>query len=145
MATDLAGNAWVNPGEDLNGDSVISTDEVNGVDDDNGFVDDFHSWAPVYQDNRFINAGSFHGTHVAGTIGAVGNNGIGTPIVAQKVKIINVMMFDEFGGSSSAISLKDSNIFQAYLIKALRLSRLITVGVVDPQSLMRQVMLLSWK
>ena len=68
---DLAGNAWVNPGEDLNGDGVISTDEVNGVDDDqNGFVDDFHGWAPVYQDNRFINAGGFHGTHVAGTIGA---------------------------------------------------------------------------
>ena len=104
---DLAGNAWVNPGEDLNGDGVISTDEVNGVDDDqNGFVDDFHGWAPVYQDNRFINAGSFHGTHVAGTIGAVGNNGIGVSGVAQKVKIINVMMFDEFGGSSSAAILE---------------------------------------
>ena len=104
---DLAGNAWVNSGEDLNGDGVISADEVNGVDDDqNGFVDDFHGWAPVYQDNRFINAGSFHGTHVAGTIGAVGNNGIGVSGVAQKVKIINVMMFDEFGGSSSAAILE---------------------------------------
>ena len=104
---DLAHNAWVNSGEDLNGDGLISADEVNGVDDDqNGFVDDFHGWAPVYQDNRFINDGSFHGTHVAGTIGAVGNNGIGVSGVAQKVKIINVMMFDEFGGSSSAAILE---------------------------------------
>jgi subtilisin family serine protease len=104
---DLAHNAWVNSGEDLNGDGVISADEVNGVDDDqNGFVDDFHGWAPVYQDNRYINAGSFHGTHVAGTVGAVGNNGIGVSGVAQKVKIINVMMFDEFGGSSSAAILE---------------------------------------
>ena len=52
---DLVNQAWVNPGEDLNGDGIISEDEVNGIDDDqNGFVDDFHGWSPVYESNIFV-------------------------------------------------------------------------------------------
>ncbi len=102
---DLANNAWVNSGEDLNGDGQITPDEMNGIDDDNnGYVDDFYGWSAVYNDNSFLNPGSFHGTHVAGIIGAEGNNGIGVTGVAQDVSIISVMIFDEYG-STDAISI----------------------------------------
>ncbi|MBO6792298.1 MAG: S8 family serine peptidase [Balneolaceae bacterium] len=99
---DLYENRWVNPGEDLNGDGMISDDEWNGIDDDgNGYVDDFWGWSPAYNDNSFLNPGSFHGTHVAGILGAQGNNGIGVSGVAQDVKIINVMIFNEWGGTDA--------------------------------------------
>lgn len=102
---DLASNAWVNPGEDLNGDGEISPDEWNGVDDDgNGYADDFWGWSAVYNDNSFLNDGSFHGTHVAGILGAQGDNTVGISGVAQDVSIISVMIFDEFG-STDAISI----------------------------------------
>lgn len=65
---DLVDNIWVNPGE-IPG---------NGVDDDgNGYIDDVHGWN-VAQENGDVDAcGDSHGTHVAGTVSARGNNGIG--------------------------------------------------------------------
>ncbi|MBO6620979.1 MAG: S8 family serine peptidase [Balneola sp.] len=102
---DLRDNAWVNLGEDINDDGVITEDDINGIDDDgNGYPDDFWGWSAVYNDNSFLNPGSFHGTHVAGILGAQGNNGIGVSGVAQDVSIISVMIFDEFG-FTDAISI----------------------------------------
>jgi PKD repeat protein len=99
---DLVNQAWVNPGEDLNGDGIIQADEVNGIDDDgNGFPDDFHGWSSIYNDNSYMNPGSFHGTHVAGTVGAEGGNGIGVSGVTQDVKMVSVMIFDEFGSTTA--------------------------------------------
>jgi|GEM_PF-754826 len=99
---DLADNAWVNPGEDLNGNGVIDIDEMNGIDDDaNGFVDDFWGWSPILDTNDFLNSGSFHGTHVAGIAGAQGNNATGVSGVSQDVSIISVMIFDDFGFTNS--------------------------------------------
>lgn len=89
---DLVDNAWVNTGE-IPG---------NGMDDDgNGYVDDVHGWSSIYNDPSFLNSGSFHGTHVAGIIGAEGDNGIGISGVAHNVSLINVMIFDEFGGTDA--------------------------------------------
>jgi subtilisin family serine protease len=68
---DLAGNIWKN------------TSEVpaNGLDDDNnGYVDDINGYDFVV-DRGSISA-HFHGTHVAGTIAAVSNNGIGVSGIA---------------------------------------------------------------
>jgi subtilisin family serine protease len=67
---DLADHIWTNPGESGGGK------ETNGEDDDtNGFVDDVHGWDFVSDDNT-VAAGE-HGTHVAGTIAGVTNNGLG--------------------------------------------------------------------
>ncbi len=65
---DLAANIWFNPGE-IPG---------NGVDDDNnGYVDDINGWNVRLESPNVEPCGSDHGTHVAGTAGARGNNGIG--------------------------------------------------------------------
>ena len=86
---DLAANIWTNPGEIPN----------NGIDDDgNGYVDDVNGWDFFHDDKTvFDGAGNFpvdqtdsHGTHVAGTIGAVGNNGTGVVGVNWNVKLMSL-------------------------------------------------------
>ena len=77
---DLAGQAWVNPGE---------SGGVSGVDDDdNGYVDDVNGWDFCHDDNTVHDVNDdFHGTHVAGTIAAK-LDGSGIVGVAPDVKIM---------------------------------------------------------
>jgi hypothetical protein len=87
---DLAGNMWTNPLE-----------VANGVDDDgNGYVDDIHgincidteaASDPTPQDRNG------HGTHVAGSIAAVGNNGVGVTGVAWRASIMALRFLDARG------------------------------------------------
>jgi subtilisin family serine protease len=91
---DLAANAWVNPGEIAG----------NGVDDDgNGFVDDVHGWSFYDGSNATFNPSGedLHGTHVAGSIGAVGNNAIGVTGVAWHVKIMSLKFLGGSQGKGS--------------------------------------------
>jgi subtilisin family serine protease len=84
---DLASNAWVNPGEIPN----------NGIDDDgNGYIDDVYGWNFVDNNNKPLDDNG-HGTHVAGTIGAVGNNGIGVVGVAWNTQIAALKFLDANG------------------------------------------------
>jgi len=84
---DLQANIWTNPGE-IPG---------NGIDDDgNGFVDDVNGWDFGDLDNNPADDNG-HGTHVAGIIGAVGNNGIGVAGVAWNVSILPIKAVDESG------------------------------------------------
>jgi subtilisin family serine protease len=84
---DLRDNIWMNPGETPG----------NGVDDDgNGFVDDVRGWDFVQNDATPLDFNG-HGTHVAGTIGAEGNNGIGVTGVNWDVSIMPVRAADTFG------------------------------------------------
>jgi subtilisin family serine protease/methionine-rich copper-binding protein CopC len=87
---DLAANMWVNPGE-IPG---------NRRDDDgNGYVDDVHGYDVVNNDGDPMDDNN-HGTHVAGTIGAVGNNGVGVTGIAWNVRIMAVKCFDAQGSGS---------------------------------------------
>ena len=73
--------------EDLN--CWINTREIpnNGIDDDNnGYIDDYHGWN-AYNHNGYVGANR-HGTHVAGIIGAVGNNQTGVCGVNWNVKVL---------------------------------------------------------
>ncbi len=90
---DLASNAGVNPGEIAG----------NGVDDDgNGFVDDVYGWDFDGNNNSvFDGTGDDHGTHVAGTIGGVGNNGKGVSGVCHSVKLLNAKFLGSRGGTSA--------------------------------------------
>jgi subtilisin family serine protease len=90
---DLAANAGTNPGEIPN----------NGIDDDNnGYIDDVYGWNFDGNNNSvFDSAGDTHGTHVAGTIGGVGGNGIGVAGVCWNVKIISGKFLGTNGGTSA--------------------------------------------
>lgn len=93
---DLNANMWTNPGEVAG----------NGIDDDrNGVVDD------VYGFNALLNSGdpkddNLHGTHCAGTIGAVGNNSIGVVGVNQRVKLMGLKFLDRTGSGSLSNAIK---------------------------------------
>jgi hypothetical protein len=72
---DLKGNIWVNPGEDINNDGVVwDLSDMNGIDDDgNGYIDDLSGW-DFATDNNNVNGTYFHGTVVAGIVGAETND-----------------------------------------------------------------------
>ena len=87
---DLKANMWVNTGE-IPG---------NGIDDDgNGVIDDVYGYN-AFADNGNPLDGHSHGTHCAGTIGAVGNNGEGVTGVMQNARMMAVKIFSD-GGSTS--------------------------------------------
>ena len=94
---DLAANIWVNPLETA-GDR-IDNDNNGRVDDINGW-DFFNKDATVFDGaaNPAIDA---HGTHVSGTIGAVGGNGIGVAGVNWNVKIVSAKFLGPTGGFTS--------------------------------------------
>ncbi|MCM2321883.1 MAG: S8 family serine peptidase [Oligoflexia bacterium] len=96
---DLAANLWTNPEESY----------ADGVDGDgNGFADDSHGWNFV-GDNNDIMDENLHGTHVAGIIGAVGNNGIGVSGVCWRASLAAVKFLDAdgVGTSSDAVDAID--------------------------------------
>lgn len=97
--------------EDLAGNVMINEAELNGVagqdDDGNGYIDDVYGW------NFCTNTKDIyphdHGTHVAGTVGAVNNNNIGVCGVAggkgtadSGVKMLSCQVFDSRSGSGEA-------------------------------------------
>jgi subtilisin family serine protease len=93
---DLAANMWTNPNE-IPG---------NGKDDDgNGIIDD------VYGVNAIDNSGdpmddAGHGTHVAGTIGAVGDNAKGVTGVAWTTRVMALKFLSAYGGGATSDAIK---------------------------------------
>lgn len=89
---DLQGNIWTNPGEVAG----------NGLDDDgNGYIDDLHGYDFVNNDGDPMDD-NFHGTHVSGTIGASGDNGVGVTGVNWNVQIMGLKFLDSAGNGSTA-------------------------------------------
>ncbi len=98
---DLAANMWRNPGETGN-DADGADKATNGVDDDgNGYIDDVYGWDFASDDND-PQDGNGHGTHVAGTIGAVGNNETGVVGVNWNVSIMALRFLDNNGSGTTA-------------------------------------------
>jgi len=93
---DLADNVWTNPGEIPD----------NGVDDDNnGYVDDVHGYDFINNDGDPFDDES-HGTHVAGTIGAVGNNQIGVAGVNWDVQMAAIKFLGADGTGTTFDAIK---------------------------------------
>ena len=93
---------------DLEANTWINTAELNGVedydDDGNGYVDDIRGWDFINLDNAPLDD-NMHGTHVAGIVGAVGNNGIGIAGAAWNVKLMHIKVFQSTGvGNSTTIA-----------------------------------------
>lgn len=90
---DLAGNVWTNP-----------YDSVDGVDNDgNGYIDDIRGWDFAGNDNTtFDGSADDHGTHVSGTIAAVGGNSKGVAGVCWSgIKLISAKFLGRYGGSTA--------------------------------------------
>ncbi len=92
-----AGPIWTNP-----------FDPPDGIDNDaNGFVDDVHGWDFAANDNSMYDGGAVdasidsHGTHVAGTIGAKVDNGIGVAGINWAVTIIPLKFLTPAGGTTA--------------------------------------------
>jgi subtilisin family serine protease len=93
---DLSSQIWVNPGENCSGC------RNDGIDNDhNGFVDDWHGWDFANNDNNPTDDHG-HGTHVSGTIGAAGNNGVGVAGVNWNVRIMPVKFLNAQGSGTDA-------------------------------------------
>lgn len=94
---DLAANMWTNSGETPN----------NGIDDDNnGFIDDVHGYDFRFNDSDPDDEfGSGHGTHVAGTIGAVGNNSLGVTGVNWNVRLMAIKIYSSTGTDTTSAML----------------------------------------
>ena len=90
---DFGTNIWTNPGEIAG----------NGLDDDgNGFVDDVRGWDFAGNDNTtYDGSHDDHGTHVAGTIGAVGGNAVGVAGVNWNVTMIPAKFLGRQGGTTA--------------------------------------------
>lgn len=95
---DLAANMWRNPDEI----------EGNGIDDDgNGHVDDVHGWDFYSHDSDPADENG-HGTHVAGTVGAVAGNGLGVSGVLRRCKLVALRFIGPQGGFlSDAVAAVD--------------------------------------
>lgn len=98
---DLRANVWTNQGE-IGTDSNGKDKSKNKIDDDgNGFVDDWRGWDWVVGSNKTTDS-MYHGTHVAGTIGAVGGNKTGITGVAWKVSLMPLKFLDRDGSGTYA-------------------------------------------
>jgi subtilisin family serine protease len=89
---DLKDNLWNNGGEIAE----------NGSDDDqNGFVDDIHGFN-FWDRNGDVKDENNHGSHLAGIVGAIGNNGIGIAGINWDVRLMSLKFTDAQGNGSSA-------------------------------------------
>ena len=96
---DLAANMWRNPGEIAG----------NNIDDDNdGYVDDVFGIDTINHDSDPMDDNG-HGTHTAGTIAAVGNNGVGVVGVSWKTKILACKFVDASGSGTDAGAIECFN------------------------------------
>lgn len=109
---DLQANMWRNAGEIAG----------NGIDDDrDGYVDDVYGYDFANNDANPMDDNG-HGTHVSGTIGAVGNNGIGVSGVDQHAKIMALKFLDSSGSGYLSNAVRAVNYAVARGAKVINMS-----------------------
>ena len=87
---DLSGNVWTNPGETPN----------DGVDNDgNGYIDDFYGYDFAGNDPDPMDVFG-HGTHVAGTVAATGDNAQGVVGVSFKTRVLAAKPMGDSGSGA---------------------------------------------
>ena len=97
---DVNANGYIDAGDLLN-----DTRWENGADNDaNGRVDDLIGWNFVNNTNDPMD-GNGHGTHVAGTIGAMGNNGVGVVGVNWAVQMVALKFLPDSGSGSTSAAI----------------------------------------
>ncbi len=85
---DYNSNGYIDAGDLLNNSSGWE----DGIDNDgNAYIDDLIGWDFASNDNDPMDP-SGHGTHVAGTIGAMGNNGIGVTGVNHQIQMAAIII-----------------------------------------------------
>lgn len=105
---DLIDNLWRNPAEIPN----------NGKDDDNnGYVDDVHGINAMVGSGDPMDDNS-HGTHVAGIIGARGDNSVGIVGVAQRVRVAACKFLSRSGSGGVSDAIKCMDYFAALKSRA---------------------------
>ena len=96
---DLAANMWQNSGETAG----------NGIDDDgNGYVDDVYGYDFGAGDSDPMDT-TGHGTHCAGTIGAVGDNSLGVAGVNWHVSLMALRVEVGVGGIAASAVVEAIN------------------------------------
>ena len=109
---DLKNNIWRNPGEIAG----------NGIDDDHdGYVDDVYGYNFVANNGNPMDDNG-HGTHVAGTIGAVGDNGVGVAGVDWHAKIMALKFLDSSGSGYLSNAVRALNFAVAHGAKVVNAS-----------------------
>lgn len=97
---------------DLNANGRIDAGDLlsdvrwnDGIDQDlNGYKDDLFGWDFVNNDNNPFDDNN-HGTHVAGTIGGIGGNGIGVVGVNWSVEMMGLKFLDATGSGTTAAAV----------------------------------------
>ena len=121
---DLSANMWRNPGETGVG-SGGQDKATNAIDDDgNGYVDDVFGVDTINHDSNPMDDGG-HGTHVSGTIGATGHNGLGVVGVNWNVRIMAIKSHRADGNGTSA------SVVEAFQYAAMMRRRGVNVRVTN--------------